>query len=392
MGLIDDLKKWAHPYEDEDEEYEDDFAELGSRDTGAFADERPSRRERDRDEDRRNKVVNIHATTQLKVVLVKPERFENASEIADHLKEKRTVVINLESTNKDIARRLIDFLSGVAYAGEGKIKKVAANTYIITPYHVDIMGDLIDELENNGLYLEETEGCTMLTPQEVSNHAFAKAVMGGYNMAMVDEFLDELTDDYTSLYKENAALKAKMKVLVDKVEEYRSTEDAMRAALLTAQKMADSMVAEAEEKKKSLLENAESEANRKIGALRDEVAQEERRLTAAKAETADFLARVRELYEREMKLLEELPEADLAPAAPLELAKPAADVSEIEKSIMDSFKLPDLTKAAEVEPEAEEAPEEPEESPEEGNPFLDSATRAIKLSDLKFGRNYHGEE
>ena len=154
MGLIDDLKKWAHPYEDEDEEYEDDFPDLDSRDTGAFAEERRSRdRDRDREEDRRNKVVNIHATTQLKVVLVKPERFENASEIADHLKEKRTVVINLESTNKDIARRLIDFLSGVAYAGEGKIKKVAANTYIITPYHVDIMGDLIDELESSGLYL-----------------------------------------------------------------------------------------------------------------------------------------------------------------------------------------------------------------------------------------------
>ena len=140
MGILDDLKKWAHPYEDEDEEYEDDFPDLRDRgDTGAFADRRSAER--------------IHATTQLKVVLVKPERFENASEIADHLKEKRTVVINLESTNKDIARRLIDFLSGVAYAGEGKIKKVAANTYIITPYHVDIMGDLIDELENNGLYL-----------------------------------------------------------------------------------------------------------------------------------------------------------------------------------------------------------------------------------------------
>ena len=82
----------------------------------------------------------------------KPERFENASEIADQLKDKRTVVLDLESTNKDVARRLIDFLSGVAYAGEGKIKKVAANTYIITPYHVDIEGDLIDELENNGLY------------------------------------------------------------------------------------------------------------------------------------------------------------------------------------------------------------------------------------------------
>ena len=98
-------------------------------------------------------MVNIHATAQLKVVLVKPERFENASEIADHLREKRTVVLNLESTNKDIARRLVDFLSGVAYAGDGKIKKVAANTYIITPYSVDIMGDLIDELESSGLYL-----------------------------------------------------------------------------------------------------------------------------------------------------------------------------------------------------------------------------------------------
>ena len=99
-----------------------------------------------------NKVVNIHATTQLQVVLVKPERFENAAEVADHLREKCTVVLNLEQTDKEIARRLIDFLSGVAYAQEGKIKKVAISTYIITPYNVDILGDLIDELENNGLY------------------------------------------------------------------------------------------------------------------------------------------------------------------------------------------------------------------------------------------------
>ena len=144
MSFIDDLKKLTHPYEDEDEEEFDDFEEVPRKDT--FEDRR------NKTEDRRNKVVNIHATTQLKVVLVKPERFENASEIADHLKDKRTVVLNLESTNKDVARRLVDFLSGVAYAGEGKIKKVAANTYLITPYHVDIEGDLIDELENNGLY------------------------------------------------------------------------------------------------------------------------------------------------------------------------------------------------------------------------------------------------
>ena len=145
MSLIDELKKLTHPYEDEDEEFED-FEEPARSSRDAFEDRRV------KVDDRRNKVVNIHATTQLKVVLVKPERFENASEIADHLKDKRTVVLNLESTNKDIARRLIDFLSGVAYAGEGKIKKVAANTYIITPYHVDIEGDLSDELENNGLY------------------------------------------------------------------------------------------------------------------------------------------------------------------------------------------------------------------------------------------------
>ena len=143
MSIFDELKKLTHPYDEEDYD-EDEFEEEPRRDP--FDDRRVKL------DDRRSKVVNIHATTQLKVILVKPERFENASEIADQLKDKRTVVLNLESTNQDIARRLIDFLSGVAYAGEGKIKTVAANTYIITPYPVDIEGDLIDELENNGLY------------------------------------------------------------------------------------------------------------------------------------------------------------------------------------------------------------------------------------------------
>ena len=101
---------------------------------------------------KRNKVVNINATTQLQVVLVKPERFEDASTIADQLNAKRTVVLNLESTGKEVSRRLIDFLSGVAYANNGQIKRVATSTFIITPYNVDIMGDLIDELENNGVF------------------------------------------------------------------------------------------------------------------------------------------------------------------------------------------------------------------------------------------------
>ncbi len=108
--------------------------------------ERPLRRQKN------DKVVNIHATTQFQVVLVKPEKYDEAANIADNLNEKRTVVLNLEATNRDIARRLLDFLSGVAYANNGQIKRVANSTYIITPYNVDVMGDLIDELENNGMF------------------------------------------------------------------------------------------------------------------------------------------------------------------------------------------------------------------------------------------------
>ena len=153
MSLMDEFKKIIHPYDDEDDDYEEDVGR--DSEPTYFEPREPresSRRKEVPAEERRNKVVNIHATTQLKVVLVKPERFENASEIADHLREKRTVVLNLEGTNKDVARRLVDFLSGVAYANNGQIKRVANSTFIITPYNVDIMGDLLDELENNGAF------------------------------------------------------------------------------------------------------------------------------------------------------------------------------------------------------------------------------------------------
>ena len=160
MGFLDEFKRLAHPYEDEDdEEFEDDY-EPSPRPVERRERERSVRSEpsytspaMDELEARRsNKVVNIRAATQLQVVLVKPERFENASEIADHLREKRTVVLNLESTNKEIARRLLDFLSGVAYANEGKVKRGGLATYISTPYSGDNRGDLSGERENNGLY------------------------------------------------------------------------------------------------------------------------------------------------------------------------------------------------------------------------------------------------
>lgn len=146
MGLFDKFKSMI--VDPEDEDYTD-------YDTDDDMISRPEeRREPSVSETRRgsNKVVNIHATAQLQVVLVKPERFDDSSAIADHLNAKRTVVLNLESASKEVSRRILDFLSGVAYANEGQIKKVANCTYIIIPYNVGIMGDLIDELENNGLY------------------------------------------------------------------------------------------------------------------------------------------------------------------------------------------------------------------------------------------------
>lgn len=149
MGLMDKFKVMIGAA---DEEYEDDeemevFSKNDEKSAEAFDYE-----EKETPRDKHNKVVNIHATTQLQVVLVKPERFEDASSVADHLNAKRTVVLNLESANKDISRRLVDFLSGVAYANNGQIKRVANSTFIITPYNVDIVGDLLDELENNGVY------------------------------------------------------------------------------------------------------------------------------------------------------------------------------------------------------------------------------------------------
>ena len=176
MGFMDELKKLARPYAEDDDDFDEEFdLEERPRASRASTAARPAPRSTAYDEvlDELNttsstrttpaasvrrdagnsKVVNIHTTTQMQVVLVKPDRFDNVSEIAEHLRSKHAVVLNLEATNKDIARRLVDFLSGCAYALDGKIKKIAISTYIITPYNVDIVGDLIDELENSGLYL-----------------------------------------------------------------------------------------------------------------------------------------------------------------------------------------------------------------------------------------------
>ncbi len=98
------------------------------------------------------RVVDIHTTAKLQVVLKKPERFDDATAIADELLDKRTVLINMEDTAKEEINKILWFLSGVAYANGGNLKKVAKRTYMITPYNVDVLGDLLDELENNGMF------------------------------------------------------------------------------------------------------------------------------------------------------------------------------------------------------------------------------------------------
>jgi len=156
-GLVQKFKDMWNPPEDEYDYDYDDNQEVD--DIMNSQDEREEVREHDSikrapSSQGSNKVVNIHATAQLQVVLFKPERFgEDTRAVADELLKMHTVVLNLENTNKDVSRRIIDFLSGVAYANGGKIKRVATSTFIITPYNVDLTGDdVLDELENNGVY------------------------------------------------------------------------------------------------------------------------------------------------------------------------------------------------------------------------------------------------
>ena len=166
MGLMDELKKLTRPYNEEDmDEFdydeEEDDVEPAPEPAPAAASRRSAYTAPETNNNTANsnnrrsgpaRVVNLNNNSAMQVILVKPDRFDTVSEIADHLRDKKSIVLNLESTNKDVARRLVDFLSGVAYALDGKIKKVAISTYILTPYNVEIVGDLVEELENSGVY------------------------------------------------------------------------------------------------------------------------------------------------------------------------------------------------------------------------------------------------
>ena len=227
----------------------------------------------------------------------------------------------------------------------------------------------------------------MFTPQEVSEKVFPKASFGGggYSMAAVDEFLDALTEDYTALFKENVTLKAKLKVLAEKVEEYRSTEEAMRQALLTAQKMAAKLVQEAQTEKEQILSDARTEAQAEIHRLDDERQAEERKLRAAQEKTAEFIRRSDELCKAQSAFLQSLPELDFLPEKKTQSAAQEDVVSAIEQDILSHY--------ADVEPAQEEVAVTDEPTiklpPVDGS-AIPSDLR-LSLDELKFGRNYNGD-
>ena len=234
----------------------------------------------------------------------------------------------------------------------------------------------------------------MFTPQQVSEKSFPKSSFGsgGYNMAAVDEFLDELTEDYTALYKENATLKAKLKVLAEKMEEYRATEDAMRSTLLSAQRMGAQMVEDAQKEKDAILAAAYEQAGKKVEELRAETAKAEAQLKLAQTSLAEFLQRGRELCRTQLAYLEKLPELpEEEAAAEEEVTQDTIRI--IEEDIKATFAAQE--EAAAQEAAVDEVPAEEAEAPaEEVAPAAEEAFPAdfkLDLNELKFGRNYSGE-
>jgi len=198
----------------------------------------------------------------------------------------------------------------------------------------------------------------MYTPNEVREISFGKAVFGGYDMSDVDRAFEAVSEDYATLFKENTMLKKKLKLLADTVEDYRSVDEQMRKALITAQNMANEMVAEAEQKSKTMLETATNEAKAKISELMAQVAAEEARLARAKAETADFIDNITKIFDLEREKFEVL-KNEVVPVAAVEVpsaAEPMSDtVDEIAKSLEEKIRLQE-EEMAKAEPAPEEKP------------------------------------
>ena len=161
-----------------------------------------------------------------------------------------------------------------------------------------------------------------MTVQEIQEIGFEKAVFGGYDMKSVDTFLERVAEEFAAMQKENAAMKAKMKVLVDKIEEYRGVEEGMHRTLLTAQSIAQETIDKAKKEAEEIIASAKDETANKVKDTQAEINTEEQKLEAARKNTAEFIAHVAKLYQSQARALAELAKGEnLAPVQPTEAAK-----------------------------------------------------------------------
>ena len=162
----------------------------------------------------------------------------------------------------------------------------------------------------------------MITAQDIREKGFERARMGGYDMASVDDFLEELADDVAATQKENAVLKSKMKVLVDKIEEYRSNEEALNAAILSAQKLAVQIESEARQRAAATIAEAEEKAQETLGSISARADAEEKRLADAKAAAAKFIEAAKALCHTQLGKLDKIAD-DMGVEEPAPAAAPA---------------------------------------------------------------------
>ena len=226
----------------------------------------------------------------------------------------------------------------------------------------------------------------MFTPQQIDQISFGRATFGGYDMQQVDEFLEPLTEDYVTLYKENALLKSKLRVLVEKLEEYRRNESSMRDAIVNAQKTCDKMVAEAEAKCAKMLNNAQNLAstNAQAVASADLTAAENAKVEEAKAMAAAKIADLQDQLKSCIQALERIKNANApaaAPAAPKAAApapqaEPAVETSDVADEIAQNIEAM-IGTTVDTAPKA--APK---------HPINDSTTSKFATLNLQFGRNY----
>lgn len=243
----------------------------------------------------------------------------------------------------------------------------------------------------------------MLTPQEIQDQKFEKVVFGGYDMSQVDQCLDDILVDYTALYKENAALKAKMRVLVDKIEEYRSVDEQMRKALFTAQVTAKDIVDKARAEADVVLKNAHADARRSTAELQRGVSAEESRLMAAKAVCGEYAQKIRTLLQKNIEVIETIMDRPAEeymnePRRQEPVPEPAPVVSAPEPERRAVPEQPPMQEGArffEVSPGDQNLPQEPDDLDDTAKIYggcTFTPKPRFNFSDLRFGKDYNTAE